>query len=44
MHAHIQISIGKSNKVKINNLKTIRKLGVINEKEFKPKVKEILDP
>jgi hypothetical protein len=39
----MQISIGKSNKVKINNLKIIRKLGVINEEEFKPKVKEIFD-
>jgi hypothetical protein len=30
MHAHIQIIIGKTNKVKISNLKIARKLGVIN--------------
>jgi len=35
----MQIIIGKTNKVKINNLKIARKLRVINEKEFKTKVK-----
>jgi hypothetical protein len=43
MQTHMQITIGKTNKVKINNLETARKLGVINEKEFKTKVKQILD-
>jgi hypothetical protein len=39
----MQIIIGKANKVKIKKLKTARKLGVINEEEFKTKVKQILD-
>jgi hypothetical protein len=39
----MQIPIGKTNKVKISNLKTIKKLGVINEEEFKVRVKEILN-
>jgi len=43
MQAHVQITIGKANKVKIGNLKIARKLGVINEEEFKAKVKQILD-
>jgi hypothetical protein len=43
MHAHIQILIGKANKVKISNLKTIKKLRVINEEGFKVRVKEILN-
>jgi hypothetical protein len=43
MHAHMQITIGKTNKVKINNLKIARKLGVISEEEFKAKIKQILD-
>jgi hypothetical protein len=38
MHAHIQIIIGKINRVKINNLKITRKLEVISEEEFKVKV------
>jgi hypothetical protein len=33
----------KANKIKINNLKTIKNLGIIGEEEFKAKVKEILD-
>jgi hypothetical protein len=37
------ISVGKANKVKINNLKTIRDLKILGEEEFKTKVKEILD-
>jgi len=39
----MQITIGKTNKVKINNLKIGRKLRVISEEEFKTKVKQILD-
>jgi hypothetical protein len=39
MHAHMQIIIGKTNKVKINNLKTTRKLGVISEEKFKTRAK-----
>ncbi len=39
----MQITIEKTNKIKINNLKIVRKLGVISEKEFKIKIKEILD-
>jgi hypothetical protein len=39
----VQITIEKTNKIKINNLKIVRKLGVISEKEFKIKIKEILD-
>jgi len=35
----MQITIGKTNKVKISNLKNARKLGVISEEEFKAKVK-----
>ncbi len=40
MQAHKQITIGKVNKVKINNLKIAKKLGVIGEEEFKAIVKE----
>jgi hypothetical protein len=43
MQAHIQITIGKTNKVKINNLKIVRKLGAISEEEFKARIKKILD-
>jgi hypothetical protein len=35
----MQIIVGKINKVKISNLKTIRKLEVNSEKEFKVRVK-----
>ncbi len=42
MQAHVQITIGKTN-FKISNLKNARNLRVINEKEFKSKVKQILD-
>jgi hypothetical protein len=35
MQAHMQIIIGKANKVKINNLKIERKLIVISEEKFK---------
>ncbi len=38
----MQIIIGKIN-LKINDLKTARKLEVISEKEFKARVKQILD-
>jgi len=43
MHAHMHISVGKANKIKINNLKTSRDFKFISEEEFKTKVKEILD-
>jgi hypothetical protein len=39
----MQIIVGKANKVKINNLKIARKLGVISEEEFKTRVKQILN-
>jgi hypothetical protein len=39
----VQITVNKINKIKINNLKIIWKLGIISEKEFKTKIKEILD-
>jgi hypothetical protein len=39
MQTHVQITIGKTNKVKINNLKNVRKLRLINEEEFKAKFK-----
>jgi hypothetical protein len=39
----MQITIGKTNKIKMSNLKTTKKLKVINEKEFKTKLKQILD-
>jgi hypothetical protein len=39
----MQIIVGKTNKVKINNLKIDRKLGVVYEDEFKTRVKQILD-
>jgi hypothetical protein len=34
----MQITVGKANKVKINNMKIAKKLGVISEEEFKTKV------
>ncbi len=43
MQAHMQITVGKANKVKINNLETTRKLGVISEEEFKANIKHILN-
>jgi hypothetical protein len=43
IHAHMQITIGKINKVKTSNLKIARKLRVISEEEFKARVKQILD-
>jgi hypothetical protein len=43
MHAHMQITIGKTNKVKIGNLKIVKKLGFTSEEEFKTKVKQNLD-
>jgi len=43
MQTHMQITLGKVNEVKINNLKIVRKLKVINEEEFKARVKQILD-
>jgi hypothetical protein len=42
MQPHMQIIVGKINKLKINNLKTIKKLEVNNEEEFKTRVKQIL--
>jgi hypothetical protein len=42
-HAHMQISIRKTKKVKISNLKTTRKLWLINEEEFKTRIKQNLD-
>jgi hypothetical protein len=39
----MQITVGKANKVKINNLETTRKLGVISEEEFKANIKHILN-
>jgi hypothetical protein len=38
----MQITFGKTY-LKISNLKIARKLGVISEKEFKAKLKQILD-
>jgi hypothetical protein len=38
----MQINVGKINKVKINNLKITRDLGVIGEEKFTTKVKDIL--
>jgi hypothetical protein len=38
----MQITIGKTN-LKISNLKIVRNLGVISEKEFKAKNKQILN-
>jgi hypothetical protein len=35
----MQIIIGKARTVKINNVKIVRKLGVISEEEFKARVK-----
>jgi hypothetical protein len=39
MQAHTQIIISEENKVKINNLKIVKKLRVINEEDFKAIVK-----
>ncbi len=39
----MQITLGKVNEVKINNLKIVRKLIIISEEEFKARVKQILD-
>jgi len=35
----MQIIVGKTNKVKISNLKIVRKLKVNNEEEFKTRIK-----
>ncbi len=42
IQTHMQINVGKANKVKINNLEIVRKLKDISEK-FKTKFKNILD-
>jgi hypothetical protein len=39
----IYISVGKANKVKINNLKIVKDFKILGEEEFITKVKEILD-
>ncbi len=43
MQAQMLINIDKAKKVNINNLKTIRDLGIIGKEEFKAKIKEILN-
>ncbi len=43
LQSQIQIIIGKTNKIKINNLKIVRDLKITCEEEFKEKVNEILD-
>ncbi len=37
------ISATKANKVIISNLKEVKKIGVINEEEFKARVQEVLN-
>jgi hypothetical protein len=39
----MQITIGKTNKVKINNQKIAKKLRAIKKKEFKTRIKHILN-
>ncbi len=39
MHAQMHISVGKVNKIIINNLKTTRDFRFIGEEAFKTKVK-----
>jgi hypothetical protein len=39
----MQIIVGKTKKVKINNLKIVRKLEVNNEEELKTRVKQNLN-
>jgi hypothetical protein len=39
----MQIIVGKTNRVKINYLKIVRKLRVISEEEFKTRVKQNLN-
>jgi hypothetical protein len=43
MDSKMVISATKANKVIISNLKEVKKIGVINEEEFKARVQEVLN-
>ncbi len=43
MDSKMVISAAKANKIIISNLKEVKKIGVINEEEFKAKIQEVLN-